>query len=325
MNSGFGNRIHPNGQPQFHPGLDLDTNSQPVYPILPGTVSASGPQNPCSLVNGVCMTGFGHRVRIDHGNGLESVYGHLEPGGLPAVGIPVTASTQIGISDTTGTATGDHLHLEYLLDGSPIDPNLFIGQQNAGGYLGNLSVVALINGQSVEATRRPVNGAQVTGDTALLPYRAQLDLTPLQLPGGSTNQLSIVVQNTMGTQANIITVPLIINPLPLRVTLRWDKFDTDVDLHVRDSLGNESWYSNLCGIPNGCLDLDDTDGFGPEVFDLTALAHGVSYTVFLHYYSDHGNGPTTATVVVEQGTQTFGPFVRTLSNGQTSTIGAFPQ
>lgn len=109
------------------------------------------------------------------------------------------------------------------------------------------------------------------------------------------------------------------------MTLRWDKYDTDVDLHVMDSLGNESWYSNLCGIPNGCLDRDDIDGFGPEVFDLTKLAPGVSYTVFLHYYSDHGNGSTTATVVVEQGAQTFGPFSYTLSNNQSATVGVYPQ
>lgn len=326
VNDDFGPRLHPiTGQPSFHSGIDLDTNSQPVYSALPGTAVASGPQSPCTLVNGVCMTGFGHRVRIDHGNGLTTVYAHLEPDGLPAVGSQVTANTQIGTSDTTGTATGDHLHFEYRINGNPVDPILFTAQQDAARYLVDLSVVALVNGQSVEATRRSVSGAQVTGNTALFPYQAQLDLVPLQLPSGSTNQLSIVVQNASGASATIVTVPLTINPLPLRATLRWDKVDTDVDLHVRDSLGNESWYANLCGIPNGCLDRDDVDGFGPEVFDLTTLAPGVSYTVFLHYFSDHGNGPTTATVVIEQGTQTFGPFVRTLSTGQTSTIGVFPQ
>jgi hypothetical protein len=263
------------------------------------------------------MTGFGHRVRIDHGNGFTTVYGHLQPDGLPAVGTSVTAGTPIGISDTTGTATGDHLHFEYRLNNNPLNPEQFVNQQNAVQYLQDLSIVALVNGQPIEDTRRSVTGATLS-------YQSHLDLVPLQLPSGSTNQLSIVVQNASGASSEIISVPLQINPLPLRITLRWDKNDTDVDLHVRDSLGNHSWYGNLCGIPNGCLDRDDVDGFGPEVFDLTALSSGVSYTVSLHYYSDHGNGPTTAIVVVEQGTNTFGPFSFLLTNGQTANVGTYP-
>ena len=319
VNSDFGSRIHPiTGQASFHTDVDYDTSSQPVYATAADTVVASEPQVPCTLVNRVYMTGFSHRVRIDHGNGITTVYAHLEPDGLSAVGSQIAAGGQIGISDTTGTATGDHLHFEYRLNGNPLDPELFMNQQNAAQYLQDLSVVALINGQAVDATRRTVNGAAFT-------YQSQLDLVPLQLHAGSMNQLSLVVQNASGASAPIVTVPLRIDPLALRVTLRWDKHDTDVDLHVRDSLGNHSWYGNLCGIPNGCLDRDDVDGFGPEVFDLSELAPGVSYTVFLHYYSDHGNGPTTATVVVEQGTQTFGPFSFTLSDNQSVTVGTFPQ
>lgn len=326
VTSNFGPRSHPvTGEWTFHSGVDLGTNSQPVYPVMEGTVTASGPQTPCTLVNGICMTGFGHRVRIAHEDGYTSVYAHLQPQGLPAIGTQVTTNTRIGTSDTTGTATGDHLHLEYRIDRYRVDPMLFIGQQDANGYLDDLSVIALVNGDAIEVTRREVSGTQVTNNLALFQYQAQLDLVPLQLSVGSTNQLSIVVQNANGTSVNIANIPLIINPLALRVMLRWDKYDTDVDLHVRDSLGNESWYGNLCGIPNGCLDRDDVDGFGPEVFDLTQMANGVSYTVFLHYYSDHGNGPTTATVVVEQDTQTFGPFSYTLSDGQLATVGVYPQ
>ena len=41
------------------------------------------------------------------------------------------------------------------------------------------------------------------------------------------------------------------------------------------------------------------DGFGPEGFTLTQAQRGISYNVKIHYYSDHGNGPTTASVMVE--------------------------
>lgn len=319
-NMDFGPRISSDGQPSFHRGVDLnpspDAPNVPVYSILAGTVTAPGP--------GVGTGESGIRIWIDHGNGLKSFYCHLSKY-LVSEGT-VDTNKQIGISGNTGCdPCGDHLHLEYHINGKPVDPMLFING-NQDQYLNDLSVVALVNGNAIEATRQQVSGAQVTGSSAFLQYQSQLDLLPLQLHGGSTNQLSIVVQcGANGASSQITTVPLTINAFPLRVTLRWDKYDTDVDLHVMDSLGNESWYRNLCGLPNGCLDRDDVDGFGPEVFDLTKLAPGVSYTVFLHYYSDHGNGSTTATVVVEQGEQTFGPFSYTLSNNQFATVGVYPQ
>lgn len=263
---------------------------------------------------GLCKTGYGYRVIIDHGNGLKSLYAHLRTDGLPAVGQEVLMDV-IGKSDTSGATTGPHLHLEYLVDGQRVDPMDFIGQALP---IEGLSVVALVNGVAIEETRRQVNSEYFY-------YTAALDLVPLGLLSGSSHTLAITIENEAGTRINLISVQLIIEALPLRVTLTWDKYDTDVDLHVWDSLGNHSWYANLCGIPNGCLDRDDVDGFGPEIFSLTQMTPGVTYTVAIHYYSDHGHGSTTARTIVEQGTQQFGPYTVTLSSGQWYTIGTFPK
>jgi uncharacterized protein YfaP (DUF2135 family) len=48
----------------------------------------------------------------------------------------------------------------------------------------------------------------------------------------------------------------------------------------------------------GDLDIDDIDGFGPETFTSTTTTWGNIYDLRLHYYSDHRNGATTATVRV---------------------------
>ncbi|HLI35666.1 MAG TPA: M23 family metallopeptidase [Terriglobia bacterium] len=64
---------------------------------------------------------FGNAVLIDHGCGLQSLYGHLassivKPGEL------VKRGQLIGYSDSTGLAGGDHLHFAILLDGVPVNP-----------------------------------------------------------------------------------------------------------------------------------------------------------------------------------------------------------
>jgi len=64
---------------------------------------------------------FGNAVIIDHGCGLQTLYGHMasfavKPGQL------VHRGQLIGTSDSTGLAGGDHVHFEVLLDGTPVNP-----------------------------------------------------------------------------------------------------------------------------------------------------------------------------------------------------------
>ena len=50
-------------------------------------------------------------VRILHGDGTMALYAHLQPGGvLVAPGREVRAGDRIGLSGSTGYATGPHLH-----------------------------------------------------------------------------------------------------------------------------------------------------------------------------------------------------------------------
>lgn len=104
------------------------------------------------------------------------------------------------------------------------------------------------------------------------------------------------------------------------VTLTWDKDDTDVDLYVIDPTGDYSCYYNMVTDDGGVLDVDDVNGYGPEHWTLTyedTVRWGQDYTVRLHYYSDHGNGPTnyTVTILLDEGTgwQTIETFTGTLA------------
>ena len=68
-----------------------------------------------------CGGGYGNYVWIDHGNGKESIYGHL--GSLVVHdGEKVTKGQLIGYMGSTGHSTGAHLHFECRYNGDRYDP-----------------------------------------------------------------------------------------------------------------------------------------------------------------------------------------------------------
>lgn len=65
--------------------------------------------------------GYGNAIIIDHGNGIETVYGHSSKL-LVKEGQKVQAGDVIGLAGNTGHSFGSHLHLEVHVDGTPTDP-----------------------------------------------------------------------------------------------------------------------------------------------------------------------------------------------------------
>jgi murein DD-endopeptidase MepM/ murein hydrolase activator NlpD len=64
---------------------------------------------------------YGNAVVIDHGCGLQTLYGHLSSIKVKP-GETVKRGQEIGLSGETGLAGGDHLHFTVLLDGVPVNP-----------------------------------------------------------------------------------------------------------------------------------------------------------------------------------------------------------
>ena len=114
MTSGFGYRSDPfSGKTKFHRGIDLKTNGSRVYAMLHGTVLLVG-HDPL----------LGVFVKVQHGK-YESIYGHLSRSHV-AKGERVLPGTTLGISGSTGKATGDHLHLTIKKGKEYVNPVLFI-------------------------------------------------------------------------------------------------------------------------------------------------------------------------------------------------------
>jgi len=67
----------------------------------------------------------GNLVRIDHGNGIETLYAHLSSIDV-ADGSTVVAGQRIGAVGSEGNSTGPHLHFEVWLGGDPVNPMPFL-------------------------------------------------------------------------------------------------------------------------------------------------------------------------------------------------------
>ena len=64
---------------------------------------------------------YGNCVILDHGMGVQSLYGHLSSIGVKA-GDTVEKEQELGKSGMTGLAGGDHLHFTMLVNGQMVNP-----------------------------------------------------------------------------------------------------------------------------------------------------------------------------------------------------------
>jgi len=112
ISSGFGYRIDPIlNKRAFHAGLDMvgPLNSH-VRATADGKVIKAG-----------YSPSFGWCVKIDHGNGFTTLYGHNQKL-LVKRGQRVRRGDEISIMGSTGRSTGPHLHYEVRYKGQAINP-----------------------------------------------------------------------------------------------------------------------------------------------------------------------------------------------------------
>lgn len=120
---GFGMKSDPfTGKMRPHQGLDLAARiGTPVYAPASGKVILRERQ-----------TQFGNTIVIDHGYGVETVYGHLSKYEAK-LGQNVRRGDIIGYVGNSGYSTGPHLHYEVHVAGAPVDPMKYVYDKAPGG------------------------------------------------------------------------------------------------------------------------------------------------------------------------------------------------
>ncbi|HYO60456.1 MAG TPA: peptidoglycan DD-metalloendopeptidase family protein [Actinomycetota bacterium] len=99
----------------MHTGIDIDgTTGQPIVASKAGTVIMAG-----------VYSGYGNAVIVDHGGGIQTLYAHLSAFAV-SNGQSVSQGQVVGNVGCTGSCTGDHLHFEVRVNGSPVDPMSYL-------------------------------------------------------------------------------------------------------------------------------------------------------------------------------------------------------
>ena len=99
-----------------HKGLDIAiAGGTPIYAAHNGTVAAT--------------TGhwsYGNVVMIDNGDGISTLYAHMQSAAIVSVGQTVTQGQVIGYVGSTGNSSGNHLHFEVRVNGMRQNPRNYI-------------------------------------------------------------------------------------------------------------------------------------------------------------------------------------------------------
>ncbi|WP_258042813.1 M23 family metallopeptidase [Sphingomonas sp. NBWT7] len=135
VSSTFGMRRHPLlGFLRMHKGLDLAAPSgTPIYAPIDGRVAMAGRNR-----------GYGNFIKLDHGSGVASGYGHLSRFAVSS-GQRVQRGQIIGYVGSTGLSTGPHLHWEVWKNGVNVNPRSI-----------SLSSVATLSGEKLRAFKAKV-------------------------------------------------------------------------------------------------------------------------------------------------------------------------
>mgnify|MGYP001331074631 FL=1 len=98
-----------------HTGLDIAaTTGTPIKVVADGTITLAAYSG-----------SYGYLVKVDHGNGVKTWYGHTSKM-LVKEGQKVKAGDTIALVGSTGNSTGPHLHFEVRINGEHVNPQKYL-------------------------------------------------------------------------------------------------------------------------------------------------------------------------------------------------------
>ena len=128
FSSNFGYRNAPTrGASRNHKGIDIPGPvGTPIYATADGMIGRAQ-----------WVSGYGKFVEINHGNAVQTRYGHLSAMNV-AAGQRIKKGDILGYMGSTGRSTGSHLHYEVRVAGEAINPSAFLSPLKAGETNANM-------------------------------------------------------------------------------------------------------------------------------------------------------------------------------------------
>lgn len=217
---------------------------------------------------------------------------------------------------------------EFLVIGTPTPPTAICPEEVRVRPLDTAEVVgrAEDDGDIVQTTWALVGAAP--GSSARPPSPGNNLRTNFTPDIAGTYRLELTVRDNDGEQDSCVTTVLAEATEGLRIEMFWDTDGTDMDLHLLNpvarrwfgrSEGNDCYYANCQGglswggpgsDDDPSLDIDDTDGFGPENINVGEPAPG-TYRVGVDAFRGRA-GALTVRIYCGGSTtepaETFGPI-----------------
>lgn len=125
FSSGYGYRSAPTrGASRNHKGIDIPGPvGTPIYATADGMIGRAQ-----------WVSGYGKYVEINHGNAVQTRYGHLSAMNV-VPGQRIRKGDVLGYMGSTGRSTGSHLHYEVRIAGEAINPTAFLSPGNGGSNI----------------------------------------------------------------------------------------------------------------------------------------------------------------------------------------------
>ncbi|MBI5472434.1 MAG: hypothetical protein HY961_08830 [Ignavibacteriae bacterium] len=180
---------------------------------------------------------------------------------------------------------------------------------------------SLINGDSIASGIVEINGiaTRLTIGSGFRTFSQPIVIDS----GANFIHVSMTGKLTDGRCAFVDTTYSVKGSFPalgLWTELRWNTDQTDVDFHLLRPgyiypsgwfSGADCYYQNRTTSWGAYLDVDDVNGYGPEHITVPMVSDTGTYSLLIHYFSDHGHGPSAASVSVSVrggATRSFGPY-----------------
>lgn len=146
FSSGYGYRSAPTrGASRNHKGIDIPGPvGTPIYATADGMIGRAQ-----------WVSGYGKYVEIEHGNAVQTRYGHLSAMNV-VPGQRIRKGDVLGYMGSTGRSTGSHLHYEVRIAGEAINPTAFLAPLTADTANSNRLLAA--NSNVSKAMGGPADG-----------------------------------------------------------------------------------------------------------------------------------------------------------------------